>query len=144
MRASFSGFLVWEMWGVETPRCMNTSPLGAFRRASQQLDKNLNLMGKKSKFCLAACITSGKCHIKILPCFLSNNGRVHPKYWQTRLRQYKAAGLNTVDVYVPWNLHEPQRGVYDFGDGGSQFSPFLNLTRWVEISLNDGWRRNPC
>jgi len=59
--------------------------------------------------------------------------RVHPKYWQTRLRQYKAAGLNTVDVYVPWNLHEPKRGVYDFGDGGSQFSPFLNLTRFIEM-----------
>ena len=61
--------------------------------------------------------------------------RVHPQYWRTRLRQYKAAGLNTVDVYVPWNLHEPQRGVFDFGDGGSQFSPFLNITRLVAVYM---------
>jgi len=59
--------------------------------------------------------------------------RVHPKYWSTRLRQYKAAGLNTIDIYVPWNLHEPQRGEFDFGDGNSQFSPFLNITRFIEM-----------
>ena len=62
--------------------------------------------------------------------------RVHPQYWRTRLRQYKAAGLNTVDVYVPWNLHEPQRGVFDFGDGDSQFSPFLNITRLVAVYMD--------
>ena len=59
--------------------------------------------------------------------------RVHPSYWQRRLQQYKAAGLNTIDVYVPWNLHEPQRGQYDFGDGSSQFSPFLNITRYDNV-----------
>jgi len=59
--------------------------------------------------------------------------RVHPDYWRTRLQQYKAAGLNTIDVYVPWNLHEPQKGEFDFGTGSSQFSPFLNLTRFVEM-----------
>jgi len=59
--------------------------------------------------------------------------RVHPSYWRLRLQQYKAAGLNTVDVYVPWNLHEPQRDEFDFGTGDSQFSPFLNLTRFVEM-----------
>jgi len=59
--------------------------------------------------------------------------RVHPQYWSRRLRQYKAAGLNTIDIYVPWNLHEPQRGEFDFGDGNSQFSPFLNITRFIEM-----------
>jgi len=59
--------------------------------------------------------------------------RVHPQYWRTRLRQYKAAGLNTVDVYVPWNLHEPRPNEFDFGSGTSQFSPFLNLTAFVEM-----------
>ena len=45
----------------------------------------------------------------------------------------QAAGLNTVDVYVPWNLHEPRPNEFDFGDGTSQFSPFLNLTAFVEM-----------
>ena len=47
----------------------------------------------------------------------------------------QAAGLNTVDVYVPWNLHEPRRGEFDFGEGNSQFSPFLNLTRCGECKF---------
>merc|ERR1719422_2905442 len=59
--------------------------------------------------------------------------RVHPQYWRTRLRQYKAAGLNTIDVYVPWNLHEPRPNEFDFGTGTSQFSQFLNLTAFVEM-----------
>jgi len=59
--------------------------------------------------------------------------RVHPKYWRTRLQQYKAAGLNTVQFYVPWNLHEPRKGEFDFGNGNGQFSSFLNLTRFVEM-----------
>jgi len=63
--------------------------------------------------------------------------RVHPEFWKTRLQQYKAAGLNTVDVYVPWNLHEPQRGEFDFGDGSSQFSPFLNITRFLEMIMEE-------
>ena len=46
---------------------------------------------------------------------------------------YQAAGLNTVDVYVPWNLHEPRPNEFDFGSGTSQFSPFLNLTAFVEM-----------
>merc|ERR1712130_833301 len=49
--------------------------------------------------------------------------RVHPQYWRTRLRQYKAAGLNTVDVYVPWNLHEPLEV------GQSAMPSSLSLTR---------------
>ena len=45
----------------------------------------------------------------------------------------QAAGLNVVDVYVPWNLHEPRRGDFDFGEGSSQFSPFLNITRFLQL-----------
>ena len=63
--------------------------------------------------------------------------RVHPKFWKTRLQQYKAAGLNAVSVYVPWNLHEPQRGEFDFGSGSSQFSPFLNITRFLEFVMEE-------
>eukprot|EP00117_Sycon_ciliatum_P035524 scpid37376/ scgid1836/ Beta-galactosidase-1-like protein 2 len=40
--------------------------------------------------------------------------RVVPQYWQDRLLRLRAAGLNTVSTYVPWNLHEPRMGVFDF------------------------------
>lgn len=36
--------------------------------------------------------------------------RVPPHYWADRLRKMKLMGLNTVETYVAWNLHEPQPG----------------------------------
>ena len=34
--------------------------------------------------------------------------------WRDRLKKVRAMGLNTITVYVFWNLHEPRPGVYDF------------------------------
>lgn len=34
--------------------------------------------------------------------------------WQDLFRLSKQAGLNAIETYVFWNLHEPQRGVFDF------------------------------
>ena len=36
--------------------------------------------------------------------------------WHDRLQQFRAAGLNAVDLYYPWNYHSPAPGEYDFGD----------------------------
>jgi beta-galactosidase len=41
--------------------------------------------------------------------------RVVPEYWQDRLEKLKALGCNTVETYVPWNMHEPREGEYHFG-----------------------------
>ncbi|MGT2950005.1 beta-galactosidase [Streptococcus cuniculi] len=38
--------------------------------------------------------------------------RVHPDDWYHSLYNLKALGFNTVETYVPWNLHEPQKGVF--------------------------------
>ncbi|XP_032140797.1 beta-galactosidase-1-like protein 3 isoform X3 [Sapajus apella] len=40
--------------------------------------------------------------------------RVPREYWRDRLLKLKACGFNTVTTYVPWNLHEPERGRFDF------------------------------
>ncbi|XP_072550990.1 beta-galactosidase-1-like protein 2 isoform X1 [Salminus brasiliensis] len=40
--------------------------------------------------------------------------RVPRAYWRDRLLKLKACGLNTLTTYVPWNLHEPEKGVYHF------------------------------
>lgn len=40
--------------------------------------------------------------------------RVPRPYWRDRLRKMRAAGLNTVETYIPWNLHEPQPGMLIF------------------------------
>ncbi|KXJ20417.1 beta-galactosidase-1-like protein 2 [Exaiptasia diaphana] len=40
--------------------------------------------------------------------------RIVPEYWEDRLLKLKAMGLNTVETYVPWNLHEEIRGEFNF------------------------------
>ncbi|WP_054027571.1 glycoside hydrolase family 35 protein [Bacillus sp. FJAT-28004] len=40
--------------------------------------------------------------------------RVVPEYWRDRLMKLKACGFNTVETYVPWNLHEPKEGQFNF------------------------------
>ncbi|MFI5702295.1 beta-galactosidase family protein [Streptomyces xanthochromogenes] len=39
--------------------------------------------------------------------------RVHESQWGHRLAMLRAMGLNCVETYVPWNLHEPRPGVYE-------------------------------
>lgn len=53
--------------------------------------------------------------------------RVVPEYWQDRLEKLKAMGCNTVETYIPWNMHEPQKGTYHY-DG------ILNLERFVRTA----------
>ena len=53
--------------------------------------------------------------------------RVAPDYWRPILQRYKAAGLNTIQLYVPWNLHEEIPGQFDFE------SPLLNLDLFLRL-----------
>ncbi|MEU6142294.1 beta-galactosidase family protein [Streptomyces sp. NPDC047081] len=39
--------------------------------------------------------------------------RVHEAHWAHRLGLLRAMGLNCVETYVPWNLHEPRPGSYE-------------------------------
>lgn len=54
--------------------------------------------------------------------------RVPPEYWDDRLKKLKAMGCNTVETYVPWNLHEPRRGEFCFS-GGLDVRAFLRLAQ---------------
>lgn len=54
--------------------------------------------------------------------------RVHPELWADRMREAKWMGLNTIDTYIPWNLHEPQRGVLD-AEAGLDLPRFLDLAQ---------------
>ncbi|CAH1154969.1 unnamed protein product [Phaedon cochleariae] len=63
--------------------------------------------------------------------------RVPRQYWRDRLRKLRAAGLNTVETYIPWNLHEPKSGEYDFGDGGNDMSDFLHLEEFLQIAKEE-------
>ncbi|WP_272923811.1 glycoside hydrolase family 35 protein [Streptomyces sp. SID3343] len=50
--------------------------------------------------------------------------RVHPAQWDDRLARLRAMGLNTVETYVAWNVHEPTPGRFDF-TGGNDLVAFL-------------------
>lgn len=54
--------------------------------------------------------------------------RVHPDDWYHSLYNLKALGFNTVETYLPWNLHEPKKG--DFRSQGIlDFERFLTLAQ---------------
>ncbi|MGH3859653.1 beta-galactosidase [Actinokineospora sp.] len=57
--------------------------------------------------------------------------RVHPDQWADRLAAARAMGLNTVETYLPWNLHEPEPGGHDFSGG-------LDVERFVALAEEAG------
>lgn len=58
--------------------------------------------------------------------------RIHPEQWADRLHKARLMGLNTVDVYVPWNLHQPHPDGPLVLDGG------LDLPRFLELAAAQG------
>ena len=66
--------------------------------------------------------------------------RVPREYWRDRLRKARAMGLNTVETYVFWNLHEPKPGVFDFS-GQLDVASFLRMAQ--EEGLNVLLRPGP-
>lgn len=57
--------------------------------------------------------------------------RVHPDDWYHSLYNLKALGFNTVETYVPWNLHEAQKGQF-------LYEGILDLERFLEIAQELG------
>jgi beta-galactosidase len=66
-------------------------------------------------------------------------GEMHParvphQYWANRLRMIHAMGLNTVSIYVFWNVHEPREGEFNFS-GDANIAEFVRLAQkeglWV-------------
>lgn len=52
--------------------------------------------------------------------------RMTPAQWEDSLYNLKALGANTVETYIPWNIHEPMEGQYDF-DGMKNIEAFVRL-----------------
>lgn len=40
--------------------------------------------------------------------------RIPQPYWEHRIAMCKALGMNTICMYVFWNIHEPEKGKFDF------------------------------
>lgn len=50
------------------------------------------------------------------------------QYWRDRLLRAKALGLNTIQTYVPWNLHEPEPNKWVF-EGIADIEAYLKLAQ---------------
>lgn len=73
--------------------------------------------------------------------FLMISGELHypriPKEaWRHRMRMAKTMGLNTIGTYVFWNVHEPEKGKYDFS-GNNDIAAFVKIAQeeglWVVL-----------
>ncbi|WP_324673229.1 glycoside hydrolase family 35 protein [Hymenobacter sp. GOD-10R] len=62
--------------------------------------------------------------------------RVPREAWRARMKMAKAMGLNTIGTYVFWNLHEPQKGKFDF-TGNNDIAAFVKMAQeeglWVVL-----------
>jgi len=57
--------------------------------------------------------------------------RVAREAWRARMKMAKAMGLNTIGTYVFWNLHEPQKGHFDFTGNN-------DVAEFVKIAMEEG------
>lgn len=62
--------------------------------------------------------------------------RIPREAWRHRMQMAKAMGLNTIGTYVFWNVHEPEKGVYDF-EGNNDIAAFVRTAQeeglWVVL-----------
>ena len=62
--------------------------------------------------------------------------RIPRAYWEHRIRMCKALGMNTICLYVFWNIHEQQPGEFDF-TGNNDVAEFCRLAQkhgmWVIV-----------
>ena len=54
--------------------------------------------------------------------------RIPRPYWEHRIKMCKALGMNTLCLYVFWNIHEQKEGVYDF-TGQNDVAEFCRLAQ---------------
>jgi beta-galactosidase len=54
--------------------------------------------------------------------------RIPAVYWEQRIQLCKAMGMNTVCIYLFWNLHEQKPSVYDF-EGQNDVAKFVRLVQ---------------
>lgn len=58
--------------------------------------------------------------------------RVHPSDWYHSLYNLKSLGFNTVETYVPWNMHEPQKNEFNF-NGILDIEKFLSIAKDLDL-----------
>ncbi|WP_294080140.1 beta-galactosidase [Proteiniphilum sp. UBA5384] len=54
--------------------------------------------------------------------------RIPREYWEHRIEMTKALGMNTICLYIFWNIHEPEEGKFDF-TGNNDVAAFCRLAQ---------------
>jgi len=65
--------------------------------------------------------------------------RVPRDLWEVSLDRHRELGINTIDLYIPWNWHEPREGELDF-DGHS--NPRRDLRALLRLIAEKGFKLN--
>lgn len=60
--------------------------------------------------------------------------RTVPEYWQDRIEKLVNMGCNTVETYIPWNFHEPEKGNFRF-DGMHDIEHFIHLAEKLGLYI---------
>jgi len=63
--------------------------------------------------------------------------RIPEDLWEASLDHHRELGINTIDLYIPWNWHEPREGEFDF-DGHA--NPRRNLRRLLHLIAEKGFK----
>ena len=54
--------------------------------------------------------------------------RIPRPYWEHRIKMCKALGMNTICMYIFWNFHEQEEGVFDFS-GQADIAEFCRIAQ---------------
>lgn len=60
--------------------------------------------------------------------------RTVPEYWKDRLEKLKNMGCNTVETYIPWNFHEPNKGEF-LWDGMHDICRFIETAQQLGLYM---------
>ncbi|MBQ0049788.1 MAG: beta-galactosidase [Bacteroidales bacterium] len=57
--------------------------------------------------------------------------RIPRAYWDHRIKMCKALGMNTLCIYIFWNIHEQEEGVFDFSNNN-------DIRAFVQLAQKNG------
>ena len=80
-------------------------------------------------------------HVDGVPFFIHSGAffydRVPRDLWDRVLDRYRSLGINTIEIYIPWNWHEPREGEFDF-DGHT--NPRRDLRSLLKLIDEKGFK----
>jgi beta-galactosidase len=63
--------------------------------------------------------------------------RLERNLWDVILERVRAIGFTTISIYIPWEVHEIERGSFDFGkiDPSKDIDAFLSLCEEKDFNI---------